>query len=298
VSEGARDKWADWLLERRHGGDPAGLEQTKRQLAPVRDRVLDNAAVREGDVLLDVGCGDGLVGFGAIDRVGESGRVLFSDVSRALLDHARSLADEAGVSDRCEFVQARAEELSPFPDESVDVVTTRSVVIYVPADDKRRALEAFFRVLKPGGRLSMFEPINRFAYPEPENRLFGFDVTPILPVVRKLKAAHPGGDDTLLDFDERDLLAFAERAGFRELVLSYEARIEHGGGMSWGATTSWETFVHSSGNPCAPTLAESLDTELTPAERDEFVAYFRPLYEAGKGTVRMAITYLRAVKAL
>jgi ubiquinone/menaquinone biosynthesis C-methylase UbiE len=47
----------------------------------------------------------------------------------------------------------------------VDAVTTRSVLIYVK--DKRRASEEFHRVLKPGGRLSIFEPINSFTYPEP-----------------------------------------------------------------------------------------------------------------------------------
>ena len=43
-------------------------------------------------------------------------------------------------------------------DGSVDVVTTRSVLIYVK--DKAAALREFYRVLKPGGRVSLFEPIN------------------------------------------------------------------------------------------------------------------------------------------
>jgi len=62
------------------------------------------------------------------------------------------------VLGRCEFVHASAEDLSVLEDASVDVVTTRSVLIYVP--DKRRTFEEFHRVLKPGGRLSIFEPIN------------------------------------------------------------------------------------------------------------------------------------------
>jgi ubiquinone/menaquinone biosynthesis C-methylase UbiE len=48
-------------------------------------------------VLLDVGTGDGLIAFGALDLVGEDGRVVFSDVSQDLLDHSRTLAEEAGV---------------------------------------------------------------------------------------------------------------------------------------------------------------------------------------------------------
>jgi ubiquinone/menaquinone biosynthesis C-methylase UbiE len=67
--------------------------------------------------VLDVGCGDGLVAFGAIDRVGEGGRVIFSDVSQDL-------------------IQARAEDLSPIHACSVDAVTTRSVLIYVSTSDR------------------------------------------------------------------------------------------------------------------------------------------------------------------
>jgi arsenite methyltransferase len=49
-------------------------------------------------------------------------------------------------------------------------VTTRSVLIYV--EDRRAAFAEFFRVLRLGGRLSIFEPINRFALP---HHLFGYD---------------------------------------------------------------------------------------------------------------------------
>jgi arsenite methyltransferase len=93
MTEPARDnKWAEWLLERRHGGDLEDLEATLDYLYPVRNRVLDNAGIGAGDVVLDVGAGDGLIAFGALERVGTSGAVIFSEVSQDLLDHARSLA--------------------------------------------------------------------------------------------------------------------------------------------------------------------------------------------------------------
>jgi ubiquinone/menaquinone biosynthesis C-methylase UbiE len=77
----------------------------------------------------------------------------------------------------CEFVFASADDLSPLVDASVDVVTTRSVLIYVSA--KQQAFKEFYRVLKPKGRLSIFEPINRFAYPEPPHIFMGYDITPV-----------------------------------------------------------------------------------------------------------------------
>lgn len=76
---------------------------------------------------------------------------------------------------RCRFVRAPADDLAALAPGSVDVVTTSSVLIYVQA--KQQALHEFFRVLRPGGWLSLFEPINRFCYPEPPRMLLGYDVT-------------------------------------------------------------------------------------------------------------------------
>ena len=50
MTEAARDKWAELLLERRHGGDPEDLEATLNYLYPVRNRILNNAGIGEGDV--------------------------------------------------------------------------------------------------------------------------------------------------------------------------------------------------------------------------------------------------------
>ena len=105
-----------------------------------------------------MGTGDGLIAFGALNRLGPSGRVIFSDISQDLLDHCREAATAEGLADRCRFVLAPADQLTALPDASVDVVTTRSVLIYVK--DKAQAMREFYRVLKPGGRVSLFEPIN------------------------------------------------------------------------------------------------------------------------------------------
>src|SRR5712692_1024084 len=124
-----RDRWAEWILNRRFGGDPDAAEATLRGLGKVRDRVLDRAELKQGETLLDVGCGDGLIAFGALER--GAARVIFSDISDDLLEVCRELAAE---DPRCEFANAAAEDLSAITDESIDVVTTRSVIIYV--DDK------------------------------------------------------------------------------------------------------------------------------------------------------------------
>ena len=297
-----RDRWAAWLLERRFAGDPKLAESTLHGLGIVRNRVLDNAAVREGDVVVDVGAGDGLIAFGALERVGDTGRVIFSDVSQDLLDHSRALADELGVADRCEFVLASADDLEPIAAESVDVVTTRSVVIYLPFEAKEQAFQASFRVLRAGGRLSIFEPINRFGHEHKVDVFWGFEVGPIKDLAAKVEAAYEErapGEKTLVDFDERDLLVWAEGAGFAEVELDLNAQIKREVGLGWASgdvSFEWDTFINISGNPHAPTLKEILEDALTPEERERFVAHLRPLVEGRKATQRSSVAYLHALK--
>jgi ubiquinone/menaquinone biosynthesis C-methylase UbiE len=277
-------------VERRFGGDDrrGALEA----LGKVRDRVLDRAELREGETLLDVGCGDGLIAFGALER--GAAHVIFSDISDDLLDVCRELA--AGET-RAEFVHAAAEDLAAVADDSVDVVTTRSVLIYV--EDKARAFAEFFRVLRRGGRLSSFEPINRFAHPEPEGRYLGIEMNGMWPLARRVRDRYDvmtGDESAMVDFDERDLLRLAQEAGFADVDLQYEARIERG--LLWSRKPPpFEQLLNMAPNPNAPTLREVLDAELSPEEQGRFVAYVRQRFEAGESVGRSAVAYLRATKA-
>ena len=85
------DRWHRWLLDGRYGGDAAYRERTLIEtLYPVRDKVLDKARLQPGETLLDVGAGDGLIAFGALQRLGPAGRVIFAEISRDLLDHSEA----------------------------------------------------------------------------------------------------------------------------------------------------------------------------------------------------------------
>ena len=114
------------------------------KLGGVRDKVLDRVNLSAGERLLDVGCGEGLIGFGALER--GASHVVFSDVSDDLLAFCRETAAALDVSDRCSFVKASAEDLDAIADATVDVVCTRSVLIYVV--DKEGAFGEFFRKFK------------------------------------------------------------------------------------------------------------------------------------------------------
>lgn len=301
MTKSTQDQWAQWLLHRRFGGDAEQLKAALAVLSTWRDQILRNALLAPGEILLDVGCGDGLIAFGALDRVGERGKVIFSDISQDLLDHCQALAQQMGVLHRCQFLRASADDLSALASSSVDVVTTRSVLIYVKA--KQQAFHEFYRVLKQGGRLSIFEPINRFNCPEPTHLFWGYDVTPVQEMAHKVRAVyeriHPPESSPMLDFDERDLLTFAEQAGFAEIHLDMQIEIKQPKSFDQKDETlkpRWETFMRSAGNPLSPTLEEAMAQVLTPYEAEQFTAYLRPLVETNQRSVREAVAYLWAVK--
>jgi SAM-dependent methyltransferase len=290
VSSVARDRWAEWLAERRFGGDPEVRAEMLAKLAETRGRVLDRAELRGGETLLDVGCGEGLIGFGALER--GAGAVIFSDVSTDLLDFCREAAGELGVLDRCRFVEASADDLAAIEDSSVDVVTTRSVLIYV--EEKAAAFGEFARVLRPGGRISLWEPINRFGSEERRSGFFGFRVEGLEEISARLLAVYeaiqPPDTDPMLDFDERDLLRLGEDAGFFPLELTLDARIEA------MPPRPWERFLDAAWNPNVPTLREAMEQVLSPEERELLVTRLRPVVERGDGEWRMALAHLSGVR--
>jgi ubiquinone/menaquinone biosynthesis C-methylase UbiE len=290
VEAGKRDIWAEWLSHYRFGGDAAERERMLERTSVFRKRVLDGAALAEGETLLDVGCGEGLVGFGAFER--GAGHVVFSDISDDLLDLCRETAESLGLADRCSFVKAAADDLAGVSDASVDVLTTRSVLIYVAA--KARAFDEFMRALRPGGRVSLFEPINSFGLDEKREGFWGYPTDGVADLAARVTAVFEEiqpATDPMLDFDERDLLGFAESAGFFPVELEYNAQV-----MPSDIPPSWDAFVNTSGNPLIPTIGEAIDRALSPEERARFVEHLRPLVEQGRGTWRMAQAYLVAVK--
>src|SRR5579863_5789900 len=91
------DVWSEWLLHRRHADDPALAQILRAEVERFADRVLDAAKLAPGMKLADVGTGEGVIAFRAIERIGPTLSVLLTDVSAPMLRHAASLASQRQV---------------------------------------------------------------------------------------------------------------------------------------------------------------------------------------------------------
>jgi ubiquinone/menaquinone biosynthesis C-methylase UbiE len=134
----------------RYGWDKASEHYERfwaTQLAPAHALLLDRAALKPGEQVLDVACGTGLVTFAAATKVGPTGRVTGTDLSAEMIAAITARAAELGVHG--EFSRQDAEALD-LPDATFDVALCALGLMYVP--DAIKALREMRRVLKPGAR--------------------------------------------------------------------------------------------------------------------------------------------------
>ena len=132
--------------------------ETLRFVRIIAARLVERAALQPGERVLDAGTGTGHAALSAATAVGPDGHVTGVDISAAMLAHARRKAQEVGLA-HVDFREGDA-QTPAFPDASVHVVVSTSVIFYLP--DPLEALRHWRRVLTPNGRVlfSTFGPDN------------------------------------------------------------------------------------------------------------------------------------------
>jgi 2-polyprenyl-6-hydroxyphenyl methylase / 3-demethylubiquinone-9 3-methyltransferase len=124
--------------------DPNGPEKPLHALNPLRLEYVDRAAPLAARLVLDVGCGGGILAEAMAQR---GARVLGIDLSEALLEVATLHAAEAGVG--IEYRNVAAEDLAAERPASFDLITCMEMLEHVP--DPAASLRALATLVRPGG---------------------------------------------------------------------------------------------------------------------------------------------------
>ncbi|GMR16338.1 MAG: methyltransferase domain-containing protein [Gammaproteobacteria bacterium] len=144
------------------------------------DKMVDYAKIKPGNKVLDIATGTGVVAMAAAQCLGNGGRVQAIDLSKNMINQAKSNLKHAGF-DNVDFNVMDAEDLE-FKSNYFDVITCSYGLFFMP--DMSAALKSWLRVLKPGGKIifssfapSAFQPLSDIFI----NNLADYDIVPPTP---------------------------------------------------------------------------------------------------------------------
>jgi demethylmenaquinone methyltransferase/2-methoxy-6-polyprenyl-1,4-benzoquinol methylase len=174
---------------------------------------VNQAAVRPGDVILDLAGGTGDLARAFAKKVGAEGHVVLADINAAMLRQGRTRLVDAGVAGNLSIAQVDAQNL-PFADSTFNCITMAFGLRNVT--DKDAALRSMFGTLRPGGKAMILEFSEPSKALKPAYDLYSFKVLPLLGklVARDSDSYQYLAESIRVHPDQETLKSMMEEAGF------------------------------------------------------------------------------------
>jgi len=163
------------------------------------------AALKEGEIVLDLGSGGGIDVFLASKKVGPKGRVIGVDMTEKMIERSKQTAEKYGYNN-VEFRLGEIEDL-PAEDNSIDVIVSNCVINLSP--NKRKVFQEAYRVLKPNGRMLISDLVTEGKLP-----------SKIRKNLNAWAACIAGA------MDKKEYLRTIDDAGFRKVQIVSESSYE------------------------------------------------------------------------
>lgn len=281
--------WSKWLYETRFGYmTDKQREQTERWLSLVRNIVLQNANIQEDNVVIDIGTGTGLLGLGALHCISPEGKVIFSDKFQDCLDECKQFLSQFETDRKYEFLLSDCLDIQ-LPDESVDRAMTRSVLVHI--EDKISALKEIYRILKPGGIYSAFEPVikSNTQYWELLNpkKITNFEAFKQAEI-----ACMSDENNPLTNFDEKTIAEYLDNIGFSNGIIDKQIA-ESKYVVSEGMIDNWWSLPPS---PTAKPMKERFLEYFTKDEIDTYLQEMKACLKGKKIKTKSNVLFIKAIK--
>ncbi len=281
--------WSQWLKKSRFSYmTEEQQQQTLNWLMSVRDAVLHNANIHPDDTVIDLGTGTGLLAFGAFDFIGERGKVIFSDKFEDCLQSCKEFAISSGITKPHDFLLSDCCDIK-LHKNAVNRAVMRSVLVHIL--DKRQVFSEVYRILKPAGIFSAFEPVIRS-----NTRCWELINESQLSDYWDFKKAEDecmtSQDDPLTNFDENTLAEDLDAVGFSDGVIDKQV-VESKYKVEKDMVYNWLTTPPS---PTAKTMKEKFLMYFEEPKVDNYIEELQQALEGNFVAIKSNVLYIKAIK--
>lgn len=149
--------WLEWLKETRYSEiDSQNMQNTNNWLDSTRNIVLNNSKIKKNDVVIDIGTGTGFLGIKILEKMSGAGKVIFADNDEECLNECKKNINNKKINTGYEIIKTDCTDIK-ISSNSIDKAVMRSVLVHI--DNKEKALQEIYRILKPKGIFTAFEPV-------------------------------------------------------------------------------------------------------------------------------------------